>query len=134
MMRVTQMAASKDLNLMPLDAIRRLQQVTLQAQGNMSQRVFAEKLGLSQSIIHDWLAGNIKEWPKTGSLKPLAASLGWTPGQLIDYLAQGKNTPSPSIERLIGIINNTRLSLTEAAQISQAVSSHVLNANFEANN
>jgi transcriptional regulator with XRE-family HTH domain len=127
------MAASKDLNLMPLAAIQRLQEVVLKAQGGMSQRALANKLGVSQSILSDWLSGNVKEWPTTGRINKLAECLGISPGQLLDFLTYGKACPSPSIEHLIGLITSHSLTLVEAARISQAASSHALQSNFSNN-
>lgn len=81
----------------------RLAKVVREARGQLSQREFAEQLGVSQTSIQRWEKGDIKGQLSLASLEKLAEQVGMHPEALVAYLygrELRKRSPEEVIEKM----------------------------------
>ena len=89
--------------------------LVLELRGDLSQRQFAKKFGVSFSTIHSWESGT--SWPGTQNLTRLAQLKGWSFDELQFYL-EGEPLPSRlSVPQLLTEVRS--LPFEAAAQVAK---------------
>lgn len=84
---------------MKIEARERLTALIRQSRGNMSQRAYARLLGVSSTAVQDWEKGAVI--PDTENLSKIAATSGYTFGELMDYLQNGHTPRATDFERIL---------------------------------
>lgn len=93
----------------------RLVNLVRELRGDLSQRQFAKKLGVSDSSVYFWEAGTA--WPGTQNLKKLAKIKGWTLDELQTYLEGEVPVRTLSVQQLLAEVR--ALTFSEAAQVAK---------------
>lgn len=81
------------------EARDRLADLLEAAQGGMSQREFAGVLGVSLGALQGWL--ECRTIPSTASLDKIAACVGQSLPELLDYLEDGGGSPPSDLDSVI---------------------------------
>jgi len=93
----------------------RLTALVLDLRGNLSQRQFAKKLGVSFSAVQSWESG--MSWPGTQNLRSLARLKGWSFEELQFYL-EGEQPPrSLTVQQLLAEVRS--LPFEDAVQVAK---------------
>lgn len=93
----------------------RLSNLVRELRGDLSQRQFAKKLGVSDSSVCFWEAGTA--WPGTQNLKKLAKMKGWTLDELQAHLEGEVPRRSLTVQQLLAEVRS--LPFSEAAQVAK---------------
>lgn len=98
-----------------MDKFERLVNLVQELRGDLSQRRFAQKLGVSDATVRFWESRLV--WPGTENLQKLAAMKGWSLDSLQAYLERGETPCSVNLSQLLAQVRN--LSSAEAVQVAQ---------------
>lgn len=94
---------------------QRLAALVIELRGDLSQRQFAKKFGVSFSAIHSWESGT--SWPGTQNLTRLAQLKGWSFDELQYYLEGEPLSPRLSVPQLLAEVRS--LPFEAAAQVAR---------------
>ncbi len=94
---------------------QRLAALVLELRGDLSQRQFAKKFGVSFSAIHSCESGT--SWPGTQNLTRLAQLKGWSFDELQFYLEGEPLPPRLSVPQLLAEVRS--LPFEAAAQVAR---------------
>ncbi len=93
----------------------RLATLVVQLRGDLSQRQFAKKLGVSFSAVQSWESG--MSWPGTQNLRNLAKLKGWSFEELQSCL-EGEQPPrSLTVQQLLAEVRS--LPFEDAVQVAK---------------
>lgn len=93
----------------------RLAALVVELRGDLSQRQFAKKLGVSFSAVQSWEAR--MSWPGTQNLRKLAKLKCWSFEELQCYLEGESSARSLSVQQLLAEVRS--LPFEDAVQVAQ---------------